>query len=139
MEKSVLKEKFEVIMLGIIFDTQTRKILVGRREKDEDVPELTWGFPEGRLNTNEDMDKILKSRIQQKTGLVVKNLGPVFSKTYPEKKNLVAIYFLCEAVGGKEKAGNDFKELKWVKPAELEKYFTTSFHPRLKEYIMNIG
>lgn len=137
MEK--LKEKFEVIMLGIIFDPKTRRILVGRRENDEDVADLTWGFPEGRLNTNEDMDKILKSRIQQKTGLVVKNLGAVFSKTYNEKKDLVAIYFLCEAVGGKAKAGNDFKELKWVKPAELENHFTTSFHPRLKEYLMNIG
>ena len=139
MGQEVAKTNFEVILLGIIFDPKTRKILVGRRENDKDVPELTWGFPEGRLNTNEDMDRILKSRIQQKTGLIVKNLGAVFSKTYDEKRNLVGIYFLCEAVGGKEKAGNDFKELKWIKPAELERHFTTSFHPRLKEYLMSIG
>ena len=139
MGQEVAKTNFEVILLGIIFDPKTRKILVGRRENDKDVPELTWGFPEGRLNTNEDMDRILKSRIQQKTGLIIKNLGAVFSKTYPEKKNLVGIYFLCEAVSGNAKAGNDFKELKWVKPTELENLFATSFHPRLKEYLMNLG
>ena len=139
MGQEVAKTNFEVILLGIIFDPKTRKILVGRRENDKDVPELTWGFPEGRLNTNEDMDRILKSRIEQKTGLIVKNLGAVFSKTYDKKRNLVGIYFLCEAVGGKEKAGNDFKELKWIKPTELENLFATSFHPRLKEYLMNLG
>jgi ADP-ribose pyrophosphatase YjhB (NUDIX family) len=133
------KDEFEVIMLGIIFDPKERKILIGRRENDEGIPELTWGFPEGRLNTEEDMDKILKSRIQQKTGLIVQNLGAVFSKVCPEKRNLVGIYFLCEAVGGKAEAGNDFKELKWVKPSELEKYFTTSFHPRLKEYFVHLA
>jgi ADP-ribose pyrophosphatase YjhB (NUDIX family) len=139
MKQNITKENFEVILLGIIFDPKSRKILIGRRENDPYISELTWGFPEGRLNTLEDMDKILESRIQQKTGLIVKNLGAVFSKTFPERKNLVGIYFLCEAVGGTIKAGNDFKELKWVKPAELKKYFTTSFHPRLKEYLTQLG
>ena len=134
-----VEANFEVILLGIIFDPKTRKILIGRRENDPYIPKLTWGFPGGRLNTEEEMDKILKSRIKQKTGLVVKNLGSVFSKTYLEKKELLAIYFLCEAVSGKIKPGNDFKELKWVKPAELERHFTTSFHPRLKEYLVNLG
>ncbi len=132
------KDTFEVILLGIIFDPKTRKILIGRRENDPEIPRLTWGFPEGRLNTSEEMDKILKSRIKNKTGLTVKNLGAVFSKTYPEKKDLVGIYFLCEAVSGKAIPGNDFKELKWVKPQELQNHFTTSFHPRLKEYILSL-
>jgi len=132
-------ENFEVILLAVIFDPNTRKILIGRREDDPYMPNLTWGFPEGRLNSKEDMDDILVSRIKQKTGLTVKNLGAVFSKRLPENKNLVGIYFLCEAVDGKPLAGNDFKELKWVRPAELEKHFKTSFHPHLKEYVMNLA
>ena len=32
----------------------------------------------------------------------------------------------------------DLKELKWVSPEDLEKHFTTSFSPVLKEYIMNL-
>ncbi|MEM3091503.1 MAG: NUDIX domain-containing protein [Candidatus Pacearchaeota archaeon] len=138
-QNNLSKPVFEVILIAIIFDPKTKKILIGRREKDPDIPQLTWHFPEGRLNQKEDMDKILKSRIKQKTGLDIENLGAIFSKIYPEKKDLVGIYFLCEAVGGKERAGNDFKELKWVRPKELERYFTTSFHPMLKEYLINLG
>ncbi len=131
-------ENFEVILLAIIFDPKTRRILIGRRENEPYISQLAWGFPEGRLNSKEDMDKILESRIKQKTGLIVKNLGAVFSRIFPEKKNLVGIYFLCEAVDGKAIAGNDFKELKWVRPQELERHFSTSFHPHLKEYVMNL-
>ena len=38
MEKA---DKFEVILLGIIFDPKTKKILIGRRENDPDIPELS--------------------------------------------------------------------------------------------------
>ena len=132
------KAPFHVILLGIIFDPKKKKILIGRRENDPYIKELTWCFPGGFLNHKEDLDKTLKKRIKETTGYEVKNLGTIFSKTYPEKKEFLAIYFLCEVFGGKEKAGNGIVELKWVSPEELEKYFTTSFHSRLKEYIMNL-
>jgi hypothetical protein len=38
-------------------------------------------------------------------------------------------------VGGKEKAGEKFVKIKWVKPTELKKYFTTSLHPKLYKII----
>lgn len=129
---------FKVILLGIIFNPKTKKILIGRREKDMYIPKLTWCFPGGRLSYNEEIDKTLKNKIRVKTGLKVENLGNIFSKTYPEEKKLIAMYYLCEVVGGKEKAGDDLKELKWVNPEELERHFTTSFHPHLKEYILNL-
>ncbi|MFA4953372.1 MAG: NUDIX domain-containing protein [Candidatus Pacearchaeota archaeon] len=132
------QNQFEVVLLGIVYDPEKKKILIGRREKDPEIEKLTWCFPGGRLSTNKELEKTLKEKIKEKTGLKIENLGVVFAKTYPEKKELVAIYYLCEVVGGKEKAGDDFKEIKWVKPEELEKYFTTSFHPHLKEYILNL-
>lgn len=131
-------DKFNTILLGVIFDPAKRKILIGRRENDPYIKELTWVFPGGSLNYEEDLDAALKKKIKEKTGLDVKNLGAVFAKTYPEKKEFLSIYFLCEAVGGKEKAANDLVELKWVAPEEIEKHFTTSFHPHLKEYILNL-
>lgn len=130
---------FQVIVLGIIFDPKERRILIGRREKDPYIPQLTWTFSGGRLAQDGEINKTLKERIKAQTGLEVKNLGAVFSKTYEEKRDLLAIYFLCEAVGGKLKSGERFKEIKWVKPGEVEKYFKVSFHPRLKEYIINLG
>ena len=138
MEQGI-KSTFHVILLSIIFDPEKRKILIARRGKeDEDIKNLTWQFPEGRLRHGDDIDEILKSKIKEKTGLIIQNLGSVFYKTYPEKKDLLGVYFLCEAIGGKEKPSNDFVELKWVNPDEVENYFTTSFHPNLKEYIMNL-
>jgi hypothetical protein len=84
------------------------------------------------------MEKILKNKIKEKTGYIIKNLGSIFSKVYPEKKDKVGIYFFCEVISGKQKPGDDIKELKWVAPEELQKHFTTSFHPHLKEYILNL-
>jgi 8-oxo-dGTP diphosphatase len=129
---------FLVNVVGIVFNTKTRKILIGRRENDPHIPKLSWCFPGGRPEYNEELEDALKKEIKKKTGLEVESLGAVFAKTYPEKREFLTIYYLCEAVGGKEKAGDKFKELKWVNPEELEKYFTTSFHPKLKEYILNL-
>lgn len=137
MEQGI-KAPFHVILLGVIFNPETRKILIGRRENDPDIPELSWVFPGGRLLHGEDLDKKLKQMIEEETGLNVKNLGTIFSKAYPEKEDLLSVYFLCESIGGEEKAGGDIVELKWVSPDEIEKHFTTSFHPHLKEYIFNL-
>ncbi len=142
MEKKGQGERinnFQVIILGIVFDPKERKILIGRREKDPYIPQLTWCFPGGGLSDDGEMNRTLKEKIKEQTGLIVKNLGAIFAKTYEEKRDVVAVYFLCEAIDGKAKKGGKLKEIKWIKPAELDKYFTTSFHPRLKEYLLNIG
>ena len=141
MEKKEFPKKFSVIILGIIFDPKTKKILIARKKEGEDktLTDMTWFFPGPDLEHGEDLDKTLKKDLKEKTGYDIKNLGAVFSKTYPERKELLAVYFLCEVFNGKEKMGKGIVELKWVKPEELGKYFTTSFHPRLKEYLMNIA
>ncbi|MBS3066027.1 NUDIX domain-containing protein [Candidatus Pacearchaeota archaeon] len=136
--KTLNKAKYFTILLGVIFDTKTRKILIGKRKKDPYIPKLTWAFPGGRLDAKGDLEKTLVKKIKQKTGYNVKSLGSIFAKTYPEKKDFLSIYYLCEATSGKQKVGKDFTELKWVKPQEMQKHFTTSFHPKLKEYIMNL-
>ncbi|MEX0932681.1 MAG: NUDIX domain-containing protein [Candidatus Pacearchaeota archaeon] len=133
------KAPFDVILLGVVFDPEKRKILIVKRgEKDSDIPGLTWQFPEGRLRHGDDVDKVLKNKVKQKTGFEVKNLGSIFYKTYPEKPDLLGAYFLCEVVGGEEKVADDFIELKWVSPDEIEGYFQTSFDSRLKEYLINL-
>jgi len=132
------KPKFEVVVLGVIFNPQEKKILIGRRENDPYIKELTWCFPGGRLQVGEDVDQALKRNIEAKTGYIVKNLGAIFSKTYPEKKDLVSIYFLTEVFEGEEKPGRDMIELKWISPNELEKYFKISLHRKLKEFLNDL-
>jgi 8-oxo-dGTP diphosphatase len=137
-QKEFDKGVFLVNVLGIVFNPKTRKILIGRRENDPYIKELSWCFPGGRPEYGEELETALKRIIQNKIGLDVESLGAVFAKTYPEKKDFLSVYYLCGVVGGKEKAGETFSEIKWVSPDELRKYFTTSFHPKLEEYILNL-
>lgn len=139
MKEPKSTDQFFILLLAIIFDPAKRKILITRKEGDPELGlKFTWGFPGTELPYGEGISEILKKKIKEKTGYDIKNLGAVFSKVYPENKKLLAIYFLCEAIGGKLKLGPFYKELKWVNPEELKKHFTTSFHPHLKEYIMNL-
>ena len=138
MKKQTKKQAFEVVLLGIVFNPKTKKILIGKRENDHYIKKLSWSFPGGRADNKNELEKVLKRKIKKKTGLEVENLGAVFAKIYPEKKDILAIYYLCEVIKGKEKAGDDLIKIKWVAPEKLEKYFTTSFHPHLKEYILNL-
>jgi len=130
------KGVFLVNTLGIIFDPAKRKILIGRRENDPYIKELTWSFPGGTPEYGGDLESSFEKVVEEKTGLKVKSLGPVFSRLFKENDRFLLIYYLCEVVGGEEKLGDNFVELKWVDPEELENHFTTSFDERLKEYIM---
>jgi len=132
------KIHFKVFYAGVIFDPAKKKILIGRTEEDSYLPGLTWCFPGGKLKHGDDIGKVLIKSIKAETGYSVKNLGTIFSKVYPEQKDLMTVYFLCEVFGGEEKAAGDLIELKWISPEEVEKHFTTSFHPLLKEYIMSL-
>ena len=139
MTKNSNKESlFQNILLAVIFNPKTKKILIGRREKDPQIEELTWCFPGGRPSKEEELEDSLKKKIKLKTGYEASNLGAIFAKNYPENREIIATYYLCEIIGGEEKPGDDLIELKWVSPEELESHFTTSFHPNLKEYIMNL-
>ena len=123
------------LVLGIVFDTKTKKILIGKRKDPKDIKGLIWAFPGGRPEHGEELEDAIKREVKEETGLQTESMGVVFAKTYPEKRGLLAIYFLCGIVGGKERANEDFSETKWVSPKELKKYFETSFHPKLREYL----
>lgn len=127
-----------VVLLGIIFDPEKRQILIMRREDDEYIKKLKWAFPGGRADSEDKLEDTLTRKVKEETGYNVEILGSVFARIPPEKKDLVLVYYLCEVIGGEERAGHGAEELKWVKPEELRKYFTTSFEPILEEYITNL-
>lgn len=134
----MVEPNFVVLLQGIVYNPETKKILIGKRENDPNLPKLTWCFPGGKLSYEKDLEKTLKKKIKEKTGVDVESLGTIFAKTYPEKQEFLSIYYLCEVVCGEEKPADDLIELKWVAPEELEDYFAISFHPKLKEYILNL-
>lgn len=126
---------FLINVLGIVYNPKTRQILIGKREDDPYIKELSWCFPGGRPAYDNDLELHLKHEIKIKTGLDVDVENVVFAKTYPEKREFLSIYYYCESTGGEEKSSDKFVELKWVKPSDVQEYFTTSLHPKLLDYL----
>ncbi len=132
------KGVFLVNLLGIIYDPKTKKILIGKRENDPYIKELSWCFPGGRPGYVDDLEFYLKEQIKIKTGLEVEPKKIVFAKTYPEKREFLSIYYYCEVLGGEEKAGDKFVEIKWVRPTEVVNYFTTSLHQKVLDFLRTL-
>ncbi len=129
------KQKFEVKIIGIIFDPKEKKIIIGKNKEDEN-----FSFLEGDLKQDEELDKGLKRITLEKTGYVIHNLGAVYVRNNIKgKKDTIEIYFLCEATEGKEKLGEKVQEIKWIKPKEFENLTKEKLPSRLKEYIFHLG
>ncbi len=129
-----MKNKFSVKIIGILFEPKSRKILLGKNHGDKN-----FSFLEGNLNQNEELDIGLKRVTKQKTGYKIHNLGAIYAKNKIKgKKDLLELYFLCEATEGKEKHGPKVEKIIWVKPSEVEKKLKQKLPARLKEYILGL-
>jgi 8-oxo-dGTP diphosphatase len=130
--------KFEVIVLGIVFNPSEKKILIAKKVSHSNPEEFAWYFPGGRLGVGEDIDHALKKKLKLKTGYTVQNIGTFFSRTYEDNPDVVSISFLTKVFEGEEKPGDDVLELKWVNPAEIEEYFKVPIHRKLKEFLLEL-
>ncbi|MEK6824007.1 MAG: NUDIX domain-containing protein [Nanoarchaeota archaeon] len=125
-------EKFYVRIIGIVFDPNKKKILIGKNKKDKN-----YSFVDGKLNYGKDLNESLKKIIKEKTGYYISNLGSIFAGV--KKKEELAIYFLCEIKEGREELGKGVKEIRWVKSDEIENLINEKLPKKLKEYIGNIA
>lgn len=129
---------FLVNLLAILYDPKTKKILIGRREKDPYVEKLSWVFPGGRPGYAEDLEHYLKKEVKVKTNMEIKDEKVIYAKTYPEKREFLSIYYACVTNGNQAIPGESLVELKWVKPTEVTKYFTTSLHPKVLDFLKKL-
>ena len=128
------ENKFKVVVIGIIFNPEERKILVGKNKEDSQ-----YTFLEGNLKQDEELDVGLKRVTFEKTGYKVHNLGAIYARNNIEgKKDVLELYFLCEATEGKEKPGESVEELKWIKPSEVEDITNQNLRQTLKDYILSL-
>jgi hypothetical protein len=127
------KDLFYIKIVGIIFDTKTKKILIGKNQGDE-----KYSFLEGNLIQNKELDLVLKETVTGKTGYSVHNLGSIYSENMLQDLKKVKLHFLCEVKSGEEKPGENVEELLWVKPSEVEEKLQVRLPTRLKEYILNL-
>lgn len=139
---SFKKGVFLVNLLGIIYDASTKMVLIGKRVNDPNLKELSWVFPGGRPDYKNDLEDNLMYEIKENTGLDVTVKDVIFSKTYPEIREFLSIYYLCvpttASANATATAQGNLKELIWVKPSEVTNYFTTSIHPKILEYLKSL-
>lgn len=129
-----MTDKFVVKIIGIMFEPKSRMILVGKNYGDK-----KYSFLDGELSHNVELDIGLKKIAKEKTGYKIHNLGAVYAKNkIKNKKEILELYFLCEATEGKEKRGKKVEELIWIKPKEVEKRLGEKLPSRLKEYIYGL-
>ena len=127
------QDKFRIKIVGIIFNPETREVLVGKSEGDE-----KYSFLEGDLNYKEELDDCLKRIITEKTGFIAHNLGAIYAENKLRKEDKVKIHFLCEASEGELQKGENIEILEWVKPSEVEGKLGVELPTRLREYILNL-
>jgi ADP-ribose pyrophosphatase YjhB (NUDIX family) len=130
---------FLVNCLAIVYNPKTRKILIGRFEKDPYVKKLIWRFPGGRPIYSKSLEDSLKLEVKKKTNLRIKIKKLVLARIPEENSRFLLLYYLAEPLNaGKEKAGEKFVEIKWVKPKEARKIFTTSLHPEISKLLKKL-
>ncbi len=137
--EEVSKEVSLNITLGVIFNTQTRKILLVKRKKAANITGLKWCFPGGRVEPGKDLEKGLKEKIKEKIGVEIESLGSIFAESHSKDNgDLLSVYYLCEFISGEGLLNEELEEIKWVDPSEIENYLGEKLNPKLKEYLSNI-
>jgi len=126
----IASDKKESIVIGLGIIAKNGQVLIGqRREKDPFVKELSWVFPGGKFESL-DFEKEVIATIKSETGFDVYINQLVHARLIPDspgkKVKIIALYYHCTPVSGKEEPGRDLKKLKWVPAMKIFHYFTTS-------------
>lgn len=130
------------IVLSIITDEKGKVLIGARKHKDKWVENLSWVFPGGKLKSLEIEDEVKRS-VKEETGLNVNVKQLVAARVHPDSgfKNvqIVALYFHCSVGKEKEtKVGGSLNKLKWVKPLDVFKYFSTSTCDEVTKFLTMI-
>jgi ADP-ribose pyrophosphatase YjhB (NUDIX family) len=125
------------VAVGIIH--KNGKVLIGKRKsKDEFVEHLQWVFPGTEFKSMEVVEA-LKIAVKEETNLDIKVKNLLHARKSPEAKiDIVLLYFDCAPLSGKEAAGGDLKELKWVPANAVFDYFTTSVSDVVMRFLKEV-
>ena len=140
-------QDIDTVIVGLGLITKNGKVLIGKRGAlDKNIRNLTWVFPGGKLETL-NFTKDVTERVKIETGLEVKVGKLIHARVHPDNLtksvNIVALYFHCEVVGGAEKPGGrkssvPLVQLRWVKPTDVVRYFTTSTSDEVMRFLAGI-
>lgn len=126
----------DFINLGVVINDKKEVLLIKRveREKSSDGSVLTWAFPGGEQRINESRKECVAREILEETGYKVKSVKEISSRRHPQFPAFI-VYHLCKLVSPKPvvepSEPYEIAEIRWVKPKEIKKLFTTNLDPRV--------
>lgn len=122
----------DVVIAGLVIATNDKgEVLIGKRlSSDPHVPNLTWSFIGSKLQSLDFLPELVQS-LHERTGLHVELNQVVAARVVPESgqsgTQVVALYVHGQVQGQQNFVAHDpYTELKWVKPLEVFRYFTSS-------------
>ena len=127
------------IALALILHPANGTVLIARRRADAHLPGL-WEFPGGKCPLpGETPEACAVRETQEETGLAVAIIEawPPISHVYPERT--VTLYpFLCRA-GSSDARPLGSREIAWVLPSALDKYFFPDANTPLLERLRSLA
>lgn len=118
--------RHSVSVAGVVVDEHGR-VLVIRRRDDGAIQ-----APGGVLEEGERIDDGLVREVFEETGFTVKP-GPLTGVYKHMKRDIVALVFRCELVGGDATVNDEASEVLWMDPDEVEAAMTEAFAVRVAD------
>ena len=125
---------------AVVLDDQRRVLLVLRGG----IPmQGEWSLPGGVLETGETMIEGMKREIFEETGLRVEpvKFAGVYDRILRDAQgraqyHYVLVDHVCKVVGGELRAGDDVREVRWVRESELESYKLAEMTERVIQEVL---
>ncbi len=104
------------------------------QETGSDGSILTWAFPGGRQKLKETRTKCVKREILAETGYDIESIKEISLRPHPHF-DVFIVYHYCRLVEPKPIAKpsepHEVAEIRWVKPEEIKKLFTTDIDSKV--------
>lgn len=103
--------KVELVVKGIIFNEQRKKVLLLKRSEREDIGVGTWENVGGAVETGESLEDALRREIREEAGLSV-NVGDLAYVSY--MNSMIILVYFCTVKSGNVTLSEEHCEARWV-------------------------
>jgi len=126
----------DILNLGVIINSRGEVLLIKRvkEEKGGGGSILTWAFPGGKQNLNEDRKECIEREVLEETGYRIEPITEISMRSHPQFPVFV-VYHLCKLVFPEPVANPkqlyEVSEIRWVEPRGIKRLIKTNLDPRV--------
>lgn len=103
--------KVELVVKGIIYDKQQKKVLLLKRSDREDIGIGTWENAGGAVEHGESLEEALRREIREEVGLSV-SVGDLAYVSYVG--SMIILVYYCTIKSGNVTLSEEHCEARWV-------------------------